>query len=107
MTTHYQRKRANAHSLPIDPGSLDVGYEEAEAMADELLGPPVDSHVSRAYTPVPTAVGDLVSIDGRGRYEVVGHEVDGEVVVLSSPSKPERWAVYSWRVKVVKRGGSQ
>ncbi|MBK6920486.1 MAG: hypothetical protein IPH07_24005 [Deltaproteobacteria bacterium] len=51
MTTHYQRKRANAHSLPIDPGSLDVGYEEAEAMADELLGPPVDSHVSRAYAP--------------------------------------------------------
>lgn len=54
MTTHYQRKRANAHSaLPIDPGALDVGHEEAEAIADELLGPPVDSHVSRAYAPSP------------------------------------------------------
>lgn len=53
MSTYYQRKRANAHSLPIDPGSLDVGHEEAEAMADSLLGPPVDSHVSRAYSPSP------------------------------------------------------
>lgn len=26
-----------------------VSDEEAERVADELIGPPVDSHVSRAY----------------------------------------------------------
>ncbi len=60
MTTHYQRKRANAHSvLPIDPGALDVGHEEAEAIADSLLGPPVDSHVSRAYSDVIDALEEV------------------------------------------------
>lgn len=93
--------RRRAAQLPIDPGALDVGYEEAEAVADELLGPPVDSPVSRAYAPVPTAVGDLVSVDGRGRYQVVGHEADGEAVVLCRPGQlSDRWTVYSWRVQV-------
>lgn len=42
-------------------------------------------------------VGDTVSIEGRGRYEVAGFEIDGDAVVLVEDG--ERFTVYAWRVE--------
>ena len=78
-----------------------VSEAEAEALADSLLGPPSDSHVSRAYQPTPPPEGALVSVDGRGRYQVLGHELGGDAVVLCTPGQlAESWTVYAWRVQV-------
>ncbi len=78
-----------------------VSELEAEALADSLLGPPVDSHVSRAYRATPPAEGALVSVDGAGRYQVLGHELGGDAVVLCRPGQlSDRWTVYAWRVQV-------
>lgn len=51
-------------------------------------------------------LGENVTIDGRGRYTVVGYEVSGQVVKLDDGK--ERFSVYSHRVRRIlpKEGSS-
>lgn len=44
----------------------------------------------------PITLGETVSVEGRGRYTVVGFECDGDVVKLDDGN--ELFSVYLWRV---------
>ena len=47
---------------------------------------------------------DIVSIEGRGSFRVVGFELGGDAVQLIDPADGKRFTVYAWRVrKVVQR----
>jgi hypothetical protein len=96
---------SEAGSGKQQPGAATPGDATGDDHVATAASDPISSRTATAASAPAEelSLGDEVTIDGRGRYTVVGFEINGAAVQLVEPADGKRFTVYAWRV--ARRGG--